>query len=188
MGERPTTSGRTRRKNARTARRTVTATVGLGAAAALTATALTWTGSDVTDNSELASTDTSQAALVWSDEFDGAAGDAPDPANWNHETGDHGWGNNELQNYTAARANSALDGNGNLVITARREANGGYTSARMTTKNKVQPQYGHIEARIKIPRGQGIWPAFWMLGGQFPGTPWHFQFPIRFYKHPHLQT
>ncbi|GHC79239.1 hydrolase [Nocardiopsis terrae] len=112
------------------------------------------------------------AALVWSDEFDGPPGAAPDPANWNHETGNHGWGNNELQNYTDSRANSALDGNGNLVITARQEADGSYTSARMTTQNKVQPQYGRIEARIQIPRGQGIWPAFWMLGSDFPQTPW----------------
>ena len=111
------------------------------------------------------------AALTWSDEFNGAAGSAPNGANWNFETGAGGWGNNELQNYTSSRQNSALDGNGNLVITARQEGSG-YTSARLTTKGKVQPQYGHLEARIKIPRGQGIWPAFWMLGGQFPGTPW----------------
>ncbi|MBE9939724.1 ricin-type beta-trefoil lectin domain protein [Cellulosimicrobium cellulans] len=110
--------------------------------------------------------------LLWSDEFDGAAGSAPNPAVWNHETGAHGWGNAELQNYTASRANSALDGQGNLVITARREGDGSYTSARMTTQGKYQPQYGRIEARIQIPRGQGIWPAFWMLGGSFPGTPW----------------
>ncbi|MFD6098855.1 family 16 glycosylhydrolase [Nocardiopsis flavescens] len=121
---------------------------------------------------ELASAEAEQAALIWSDEFDGAAGSAPDPANWNHETGDHGWGNNELQNYTDSRDNSALDGNGNLVITARQEADGSYTSARITTQNKVQPEFGRIEASIKIPRGQGIWPAFWMLGGNFPGTPW----------------
>ncbi|GAA1869458.1 family 16 glycosylhydrolase [Myceligenerans crystallogenes] len=119
-----------------------------------------------------AAADLSAAALTWSDEFNGAAGAAPDATKWNHETGAGGWGNGELQNYTTSRNNSALDGNGNLVITARREADGGYTSARMTTKGKYQPQYGRIESRIKIARGQGIWPAFWMLGGQFPGTPW----------------
>ncbi|MFE6389313.1 glycoside hydrolase family 16 protein, partial [Nocardiopsis dassonvillei] len=109
------------------------------------------------DTAAPASAEAAQAAaLVWSDEFNGAAGSAPNPANWNHETGAHGWGNNELQNYTSSRANSALDGNGNLVITARREAGGGYTSARMTTQNKVEHAYGRIEARIKIPRGQGI--------------------------------
>jgi beta-glucanase (GH16 family) len=112
-------------------------------------------------------------ALTWSDEFDGAAGSAPDPATWNLETGAGGWGNNELQTYTTSRENSALDGNGNLVITARQDGNGGYTSARLTTQGKVQPKYGHLEARIKIPRGQGIWPAFWMLGGQIGnGVPW----------------
>ncbi|WP_129782852.1 glycoside hydrolase family 16 protein [Promicromonospora panici] len=115
--------------------------------------------------------DAAVGALTWSDEFDGAAGSAPDPANWNHETGGGGWGNNELQTYTDSRDNSALDGNGNLVITARQDG-GGYTSARLTTKGKVQPRYGRLEARIQIPRGQGIWPAFWMLGGQFPNTPW----------------
>ncbi|GAB3482207.1 glycoside hydrolase family 16 protein [Nocardiopsis coralliicola] len=111
------------------------------------------------------------ADLVWSDEFDGEAGGAPDAANWTHETGDHGWGNGELQNYTTSRENSALDGDGNLVITARQEGEG-YTSARMVTKDKVEHSYGRVEARIQIPRGQGIWPAFWMLGADFPETEW----------------
>ncbi len=110
--------------------------------------------------------------VIWSDEFDGAAGSAPSSARWNHETGAGGWGNAELQNYTTSRANSALDGQGHLVITARREADGSYTSARMTTQGKFQPQYGRVEARIQIPRGQGIWPAFWMLGGNLPGVGW----------------
>ncbi|MBN9140341.1 MAG: family 16 glycosylhydrolase [Micrococcales bacterium] len=109
--------------------------------------------------------------LVWADEFNGSAGAAPNAAVWNHELGAGGWGNNELQNYVNSRSNSALDGNGNLVITARREGSG-YTSARLTTKGKVELQYGRIEANIKIPRGQGIWPAFWMLGAGFPSTPW----------------
>src|SRR5690606_38192689 len=75
---------------------------------------------------------------IWQQEFDGPAGAAPDSSVWNHEVGDHGWGNKELQNYTTSRANSALDGQGNLVITARREADGSYTSARMTTKDKYE--------------------------------------------------
>ena len=111
------------------------------------------------------------AALTWSDEFDGPAGSAPNGANWNFETGGGGWGNNELQTYTDSRDNSALDGNGNLVITAR-QSGSGYTSARLTTKGKVQPKFGRLEARIQIPRGQGIWPAFWMLGGQFDNVGW----------------
>ncbi|WP_067607859.1 glycoside hydrolase family 16 protein [Nocardiopsis listeri] len=152
---------------------TLTATVGLGAAAALTATALTWVGGDTADNSALTSAEAAEPGeLVWSDEFDGAAGDAPDPANWNHETGDHGWGNQELQNYTESRENSALDGDGNLVITARQEADGSYTSARMTTQNNVEHSFGRVEARVQLPSGQGIWPAFWMLGSDFPETEW----------------
>ena len=109
--------------------------------------------------------------VIWSQEFNGAAGSAPDPAVWSYDTGAGGWGNNELQTYTTSRSNSQLDGNGNLVITARREGSG-YTSARLHTNDKVELRYGRIEARIQIPRGQGIWPAFWMLGGDFPQTSW----------------
>src|SRR5690606_26299058 len=109
--------------------------------------------------------------LVWADEFNGAAGSAPNPAVWTHELGASGWGNNELQNYVNSRANSARDGDGNLVITARRDR-AGYTSARLVTNDKAELQYGRIEASIKIPRGQGIWPAFWMLGAGFPQTSW----------------
>ncbi|GMA90649.1 family 16 glycosylhydrolase [Homoserinibacter gongjuensis] len=109
--------------------------------------------------------------LVWADEFNGAAGSAPNPAVWTHELGASGWGNNELQNYVNSRSNSAMDGTGNLVITARRDG-AGYTSARLATNDKVELQYGRIEASIKIPRGQGIWPAFWMLGAGFPQTSW----------------
>ncbi|WP_019135884.1 glycoside hydrolase family 16 protein [Cellulomonas massiliensis] len=109
--------------------------------------------------------------VIWSQEFNGAAGSAPDPAVWSYDTGAGGWGNNELQTYTTSRSNSQLDGNGNLVITARREGSG-YTSARLHTNDKVELKYGRIEARIQIPRGQGIWPAFWMLGGDFPQTSW----------------
>lgn len=101
--------------------------------------------------------------MVWSDEF---AGPNISAANWNFEqgTGDWGWGNNELQNYTN-RADNATIANGNLVITARQENYQGssYTSARMTTRNKVDFTYGRWEARISLPQGQGIWPAFWLM-------------------------
>lgn len=157
----------------KTSRRTVTVSTAVAASAAVAAAVLTaphWTGGDTTEaNAEL---NAAPGDLVWSDEFDGAAGQAPDPANWTHETGDHGWGNNELQNYTDSRENSALDGEGNLVITARQEADGSYTSARITTQDKVEQAHGRIEANIKIPTGQGVWPAFWMLGSDFPDTPW----------------
>ena len=110
--------------------------------------------------------------LVWSDEFNGAAGSRPDPAKW---TIDPGTGqNNEVQYYTDAN-NAAMDGNGSLVIEARREQAGGrdYTSHRMNTSNKFHVQYGRVEARIRVPKGNGLWPAFWMMGADFlTGRPW----------------
>ena len=163
----PRAPRRTRRRTGRYAGPALAA----GAAVALTATALTWS-EDTAPTAEPVSHDTAQQGeLVWSDEFDGAEGEAPDPANWNHETGDHGWGNQELQNYTTSRDNSALDGDGNLLITALDEGDE-YTSARMTTQDNMEHQHGRVEARVHLPSGQGIWPAFWMLGSDFPDTPW----------------
>lgn len=106
--------------------------------------------------------------LIWSDEFNGTS---VNTGNWNFETGAGGWGNNEQQYY---RAQNASVSNGNLVITARREAFGGanYTSARMTTQNKQTFTYGKMEARIKLPLGQGLWPAFWMLGSNISSVGW----------------
>lgn len=108
--------------------------------------------------------------LVWSDEFDGTS---IDTGNWNHEIGGHGWGNNELQYYTARPENSYVSG-GNLVIVAKEESYGGndYTSARMTTQGKQYWTYGRMEARIKLPYGQGIWPAFWMMPENFWVSGW----------------
>jgi beta-glucanase (GH16 family) len=109
--------------------------------------------------------------LIWSDEFDYTG--IPDPDNWNMETGGDGWGNNELQYYTNT-GNNAMVENGILTITAREENYMGnsYTSARITTQNKFDFKYGVIEARIKLPYGQGIWPAFWMLGANFSSVGW----------------
>ncbi|GET29846.1 family 16 glycosylhydrolase [Prolixibacter sp. SD074] len=111
--------------------------------------------------------------LVWSDEFNYTG--SPDPQNWSFETGAGGWGNNELQYYTNRLSNAEVK-NGNLVITARKESYQGsdYTSARLITYNKAGSwTYGRIEARMKLPYGQGIWPAFWMLGKSiFEGTSW----------------
>jgi beta-glucanase (GH16 family) len=119
--------------------------------------------------------------LVWSDEFSGPSA-LPDPANWTFETGGNGWGNHELETYCApASAQSpcnptqpnALVADGYLHITARRDAvTGKWTSARMTTKGLQSFQYGRIEARIKIPAGAGVWPAFWMLGDDIGQHPW----------------
>lgn len=125
-------------------------------------------------------TDTTQQVtnldtLVWSDEFDVAG--APDPSNWTYDLGDGsarglvGWGNNELQFYTDRSENVRVE-NGNLIITARREmmGNSQYTSARILTRGLYQKKYGRFEARIKLPWGQGLWPAFWMLGDDNNGT------------------
>jgi beta-glucanase (GH16 family) len=106
--------------------------------------------------------------LVWSDEFNGTSVDA---TKWNFETGSLGV-NDEKEYYQAANATVA---NGNLVITAKSESVGGfpYTSARMNTASKVLATYGRIEARIKLPIGQGLWPAFWMLGQDInTGVSW----------------
>lgn len=111
--------------------------------------------------------------LVWSDEFSQPDGSAPDPAKWGYDTGSSGWGNNEWQYYTA-RTNNARIENGHLVIEAHAESYGGtnHTSARLLTRNKGSWTYGRIEARIKVPRGQGIWPAFWMLGENIGSVGW----------------
>jgi beta-glucanase (GH16 family) len=110
--------------------------------------------------------------LVWSDEFDGPANSAPDPAKWAYDLGGGGWGNRELEVYTSTRENVFQDGVGHLVIRAIKTASGGYTSARLKTQGKFNIEYGKIEARIKIPHGQGVWPAFWMLGDDIVGAPW----------------
>ncbi len=116
--------------------------------------------------------DVSAAAVAFSDTFDGPAGAAVDSSKWQIETGDN-VNNHERQYYTSGNKNAALDGQGHLVITARRENPADYrcwygtcqyTSARLNTAGKFTAQYGHVEARLKVPRGQGMWPAFWMLG------------------------
>lgn len=123
--------------------------------------------------------------LAWSDEFNGPAGTAPDSAVWSHDMGDGskqgnpGWGNHELESYTDSSQNAALDGNGNLLITARKAGSGScyygacqYTSARLLTQHKLELQYGRIEARIKLPQGAGTWPAFWALGTNIAHVGW----------------
>ncbi|MFC4014768.1 lectin [Nonomuraea purpurea] len=119
--------------------------------------------------------------LVWSDEFNGAAGTAVDQSKWRFDIGGSGWGNNEQQYYTNSTGNAAMDGAGNLVITARRENPAGYqchygtcqyTSARLLTAATFTRAYGRFEARMKLPRGQGIWPAFWMLGNDIGSVGW----------------
>lgn len=105
-------------------------------------------------------------SLVWSDEFTNSIG-----SDWNYDIGGNGWGNNELQYY---KSENATIENGNLVITAKKENFGGnnYTSSRLKTQNKISWKYGKIEARIKLPVVQGLWPAFWMLGDNITSVGW----------------
>ena len=122
--------------------------------------------------------------LVWSDEFNGPAGSTLDSTKWAFETGNgsNGWGNHELEYYTNSTKNAAMDGAGNLVITAVKETLAPkyrcwygqcqYTSARIKTQGKFEQAYGRFEARIKIPYGQGMWPAFWMLGNNIQTAGW----------------
>jgi beta-glucanase (GH16 family) len=116
--------------------------------------------------------------LVWSDEFDGKAGSPPDAAKWTYDIGGSGWGNHELEYYTNRRENARIE-DGKLVITARQEtyvapdgAKFNYTSARLKTQGHFSQAYGRFEARIKLPAGQGMWPAFWMLGDNFGSIAW----------------
>ncbi len=116
--------------------------------------------------------------LTWSDEFNGTDGSLPDPKKWVIETGGGGWGNNELETYTNRTQNVHIQ-NGNLVVTSIKETFKGadgitrpYTSARIKTAKLFEQKYGRFEARIKIPQGQGIWPAFWLLGNDIDTVGW----------------
>ena len=118
--------------------------------------------------------------LVWSDEFNGPAGTPPDSTQWNYDLGGGGWGNGEAETYTNSASNIFQDGLGNLVIRAIRDASGNYTSARIQTGSPGASthtadgswQYGRIQARIKLPFGKGVWPAFWMLGENIGSVGW----------------
>ena len=108
--------------------------------------------------------------LAWSDEF---TANYINSNNWSYDTGGSGWGNNELEYYTNSNKNAYTTG-GYLVIEARKETMGtnNYTSARMISKDKKTFTYGRIDFRAKLPKGQGIWPALWMLGNNIGTTPW----------------
>lgn len=116
---------------------------------------------------------TTMKQLVWQDEFN--VDGAPDNTLWSYDigTGNNGWGNNELQYYTSRPENIVVE-NGMLKITAKRELylGSGYTSAKIVTKGKFEKKYGRFEARIKLPWGRGLWPAFWMLGSNIDQVSW----------------
>jgi beta-glucanase (GH16 family) len=116
--------------------------------------------------------------LAWSDEFSSPDGSTPDTKKWTYDIGGKGWGNQELEYYTKRKENARIE-NGSLVITALRETYTGadgvtrdYTSARLKTQGLFTQVYGRFEARIRIPEGQGMWPAFWMLGENIPSAGW----------------
>ena len=118
------------------------------------------------------------AVLVWHDEFNGPDGTLPGTDKWDAVVNDSGYGNNELEYYTRRPANLHLQ-QGHLVLTARKEHFTGpdgqtraFTSARIETRGKFNVKYGRIEARIKLPAGQGLWPAFWLLGQDFSSIGW----------------
>ena len=106
--------------------------------------------------------------MVWRDEFEG---DELDPEHWSHELGGHGWGNNELEFY---QEDNTKVRDGYLIITARKENKEGknFTSSRIITKSKKEFQYGRVDIRSLLPKGQGIWPALWMLGSNISTVDW----------------
>jgi beta-glucanase (GH16 family) len=110
---------------------------------------------------------------VWGDEFNEANGSGVDSSKWKPDIGAGGWGNKELEYYTGSKKNAYME-NGNLVIQANKENYKGskYTSARLTTAETFTTQYGKIEMKAKVPYGQGIWPAFWMLGSNMDSVDW----------------
>ncbi len=120
--------------------------------------------------------------MAFKDEFNKAANAPIDSSKWTAEIGGGGWGNQELQYYTNSIENAYHDGQGSLIIKAIKLApplnlncwygQCQYTSARLITKGKFDRKYGKFEARIKIPRGQGIWSAFWMLGSDIDKVGW----------------
>jgi beta-glucanase (GH16 family) len=116
--------------------------------------------------------------LTWHDEFERKGANHPDPSKWELEVGGGGWGNNELEYYTQRIENSREE-NGLLTIIAAKEDYSGadgvkrsYTSSRLKTKTLFSQAHGRFEARIKLPGGKGIWPAFWLLGDDIGKTGW----------------
>ena len=147
---------------------------------------LACTGPSSAPRPDTTSTPIPELKQVWADEFDGPAGSSIDGTKWHYDLGDGcqsgncGWGNQEKEWYTSASENISLNGQGQLQIVARPAAAGltcyygacRYTSAKITTRGTLDVAPGRVEARIKLPAGQGLWPAFWLLGSNVGAVGW----------------
>ncbi|MCK6579251.1 MAG: glycoside hydrolase family 16 protein [Anaerolineae bacterium] len=155
----------------RFARLMTLALAALGLTMTLPAAAQEPSGAEATPEAADAAIDVPEGwSLVWHDEFDG---DAIDESSWTYDLGAGGWGNGEAQHYTNRPENARIE-DGMLVIEARQERYMGsyYTSARLKTEGLREFQYGRIEARVRVPAGRGLWPAFWMLGSNIREVGW----------------
>jgi len=146
---------------------------------AVSACAVAWSAQERRPDDSQRPAPAQYTKLVWSDEFSGPAGAPPAGSKWIHDIGAWGFTNNELETYTDSTANASLDGQGHLALVARRQTETGpdgrtrnYTSARLETQGLFSTTYGLIEARMKIPAGAGLWPAFWLLGNGFNTVGW----------------
>jgi len=147
---------------------------------------LACTGPSSAPRPDTTSTPARELKQVWADEFDGPADSRIDSTKWHYDLGDGcqsgncGWGNQEKEWYTSASQNISLNGQGQLQIVARPAATGltcyygtcRYTSAKITTRGTLDVAPGRVEARIKLPAGQGLWPAFWLLGSNIGAMGW----------------
>ena len=124
----------------------------------------------ISDEGYEASTSYDGMSLTWADEFDG---EAINPANWTYDlgSGNGGWGNNELQSYSNSSNNSFV-GDGKLFIVAEKVGENAYASARLKSLGLKEFQYGRVDVRAMLPKGQGVWPAIWMLGANYPDVGW----------------
>ncbi len=136
-------------------------------AAVLLATAICGCAADV----PVGQAESSDQTVLFADEFDGPAGALPGGP-WHYAKGGGGWGNKELQTYTDNPENVSLDGNGHLVITALLDGPEGITSARLMTEGSFEFSHGRAEARIALPAGTGLHPAFWLLGSNVDDVSW----------------
>jgi beta-glucanase (GH16 family) len=130
------------------------------------------TTSDETPDTSNDSSTYADWLLSWSDEFNDEAGTPPNSQYWSYDLGGGGWGIGQLQVYTNQPANAETDGLGNLQMTVIEDNQGNFTSARIKTQNKFQQAYGRFEIRAKVVTGNGMWPAFWMLGDNYDSAGW----------------